>query len=96
MISITQDLKFKQAVVEYSFKHGVTAAAGTSSPRVASGSCCTRSCISLIVCYSFPGCSTFSLHRTFRCPWLRSTFPLCLGVYGRICLCLIPIAINTF
>ena len=23
MISITQDLKFKQAVVEYSFKHGV-------------------------------------------------------------------------
>lgn len=27
MISITQDLKFKQAVVEYSFKHGVTAAA---------------------------------------------------------------------
>ena len=22
MISITQDLKFKQAVVEYSFKHG--------------------------------------------------------------------------
>ena len=26
MISITQDLKFKQAVVEYSFKHGVTAA----------------------------------------------------------------------
>ena len=27
MISITQDLKFKQTVVEYSFKHGVTAAA---------------------------------------------------------------------
>ena len=26
MISITQDLKFKQTVVEYSFKHGVTAA----------------------------------------------------------------------
>ena len=27
MASITQDLRFKQAVVEYSFKHGVTAAA---------------------------------------------------------------------
>ena len=27
MISITQDLKSKQEVVEYSFKHGVTAAA---------------------------------------------------------------------
>ena len=27
MASITQDLRFKQAVIEYSFKHGVTRAA---------------------------------------------------------------------
>ena len=27
MASITQDLRFKQAVIEYSFKHGVTSAA---------------------------------------------------------------------
>lgn len=35
MASITQDLRFKQAVIEYSFKHGVTRAATTTVRRKA-------------------------------------------------------------